>query len=494
LKVFVLFVYFVASIFIFSHEEHEAHRAVRRPFMNCPLGSGLQTMNIIIVGAGTVGSNIAELLLQENHNITVIDLDKVRLQELGEQLDIRTLHGYGASQEVLAQAGISNAQLLLAVTNNDEINMISAFTAKQMGARKTVARVRNRCYLDATKLNYRRFLGIDLIISPEILTAVEIVRFLDDPDAVALAHYAHGKVQLRQLVLNASSRLVGRPLRTISLPESVLVVSIVREKALIIPKGNDQLLPGDKITIIGIPERMTEVQRMFKPPSPEVERIVIAGGGGTGLFLAETLEQRDYKVKLVEANRERCHSLSEVLTRTSVVHGDVTKLPFLLEERIGNADVFIAVTGDDETNVMSSVLAKEIGVKQCVTKVERPDYADVLQKMGIDLVLSPRLVTANKILALVKRGIIKSVSIFEEGKIEVIEFQAMADSKVVNKPLSQVGFPKGTLVAALVKHSEVRVPRGSDVIEPGDLVIVVGLTEVIDELEALFHSQTEVRV
>lgn len=451
-------------------------------------------MNIIIVGAGTVGSNIAELLLQENHDITVIDIDKGRLQDLGELLDIRTLHGYGASTEVLAAARIAEAQLLLAVTNNDEVNMISAFTAKQMGARKTVARVRNRCYLDATKLNYRRFLGIDLIISPEILTAVEIVRFLDNPDAVALAHYAHGKVQLRQLVLCASSRFVGQPLRNISLPEGVLVVSIAREKALIIPKGDDQLLPGDKITVIGIPERMTEVQRMFKPPSPEVETIVIAGGGETGLFLAETLEQRDYRVKLVEANRERCHYLSEILTRTAVVHGDVTKLPFLLEERVKNVDVFIAVTGDDETNVMSSVLAKEIGVKQCVTKVGRPDYVAVLRKMGIDLVLSPRMVTANKILALVKRGIIKSVSLIEEGKIEVIEFQAMADSKVVGKPLSQIAFPKGTLVAALVKHGEVRVPRGTDVIEAGDMVIAVGLTEVIDELEALFHSQTEIRV
>jgi trk system potassium uptake protein TrkA len=449
-------------------------------------------MNIIIIGAGTVGTNIADYLVREGHDITIVDASKDRLREVGDTLDVATLVGHGADNAVLEKAGVAEAQLVLTVTNLDEVNLIAAFTAKRLGCKRTVARVRNRVYHHRVDLNYAGALEIDLILSPEMLTAHEIVKFVDNPAALAMETYARGRVEMRRVSVDPESSMAGKALREIKMPTGTLVVSIMRGDDVIIPTGADTIEAEDRVALIGLPKQIHEAQSLFTDATQEVgapQNVVIAGGGETGFFLADTLERRDHKVKIIERDRDRCQYLSERLKTALVIHGDARNTPFLKEERVGSADVFIATTGDDETNVMSSLLARELGAEKTCCLVGRPDYVHVVEKIGVDLVLSPRVVTASKVLALVKRGQIRSVSILEEGKAEVVEFQVGSGSPVTNKSLKELALPQGCLVATIVHRGQVQVPRGNSVIRTGDILIVAGLSDSIDEVEELFSGK-----
>lgn len=446
-------------------------------------------MDIIVIGAGTIGSSIAELLVREGHNLTVIDLNPKSLMEIGERLDIGTLCGSGSSFETLQLAGVNKAHLVLAMTNNDEVNLLAASIARHLGAEKTVARVRKREYLDPVRFNIRTLLGINLIISPEVLTAVEIVKFLAQPGSLALAHFAQDKIHLHSLVLTTQSAFVNKQVRDLRIPRGLLLALIAREDEVIIPRGDVLLKSGDKVTFIGQPELFKQYQSVFGGRTAEIKNICIAGGGETGLYLAETIERYDFVVKLIDANPQRCEYLSESLHKTQVISGDVTNRHFLEEERINSADIFIAVTGEDETNIMSSLLAKELGVKQCITKVERPDYAEVIEELGIDLALSPRLITAEKILTLLKRGRIKSVSLLEEGKVEVIEYEVPPQVPIANRQLNQLSLPAESLVGMIVREGKLKVPTGQDQILPGDTVIIIARAEVIDKIEEFFTPE-----
>ena len=443
-------------------------------------------MNIIIIGAGSVGTNLAEILVREGHNITMIDILAKRLLEISEMFDLSVYVGSGSSYDTLLQAGVQETDVVLAMTNNDEVNLLAAYIAKHLGARKTVARVRKREYLEPLELNIRSLMGIDLIISPEFQVAAEIVQFLANPDSMAMAHFAKEKVQLRQLVLGEDSPLAGKLVRNTNLPRGLLIVLISRGNDIIIPRGDSILKPGDKVSFIGQPHNFHEAHSLFEVQEVGIKKVCIAGGGETGLFLAETLEPQNYMLTLIDSNPERCAFLSDVLAKTQVITGDVTNRYFLEEERINTADIFIAVTGDDETNIMSSLLAKELGVKQCITKVDRPDYTEVIERVGIDLALSPRLLTSERILTLLKHGRIKAISLIEEGRVEVIEYEVPAHSSIAFLKLSEVSFPRDSLVGMIVHKGAVRVPRGEDQLIPGDTVIIIAKPEVVDKIEQFF--------
>lgn len=446
-------------------------------------------MNIVIIGAGNVGTNIADYLSKEGHDITVIDESKDRLSDVGDLMDVATLTGHAADHAILQQAGVADADLFLAVTNHDEVNLISAFTAKRMGARTAVARVRSRVYHQRVDLDYTAALKIDLMLSPERLTAQEIVKYVDNPAALAMETYARGRVEMRRFYVERDSPLLHQPLHKIKMPQGTLVVSISRGDDVIIPTGQDTIEPDDRVALIGLPRQINEAQGLFSTANQEIgarQEAVLAGGGETGFYLAETLERRGHRVKLIESDRERCQFLSEHLESATVVHGDARNMPFLKEERVGGADVFIATTGDDETNVMSSLLARELGVRKTCCLVDRPDYVNVIRKTGVDLVLSPRVVTASKVLALVKRGQIRSVSILEEGKAEIVEFIVGPNASIINQPLKDIRLPPGCLVATIVHKGQVLIPRGSSMMHRDDIVIIAGLSGSIDRVEAMF--------
>lgn len=443
---------------------------------------------ILLVGAGTVGRHLSDLLARERHEVVMIDRDKARLESIAEALDVQTLQGDGVDPEILRKAGVEGAQLFLALTDSDETNLLASFVAKKLGASKCVARARSPWWMEVATLNLRATLGIDLVINPENLTAEEIVRFVDNPDALALASFAHGKVQLRTFVLDEESRYAGMRLKDIPLPAEALVAVRSREGVAVVPKGDALLEAGDKLTVLGVPEILPEVQRMFHVPLDRVRDVVVVGGGHTGFFLAKTLERRRFQVKLIDVRREVCRKLGERLDRVEIVCGDATDMGFMREERVGSADVFVAVTHDDESNLMSCLLAKELGVGQTVARIGRPDYASLVQKFGVDKALSPRHVAAEKILALVARGRIRAIALLEDGKIEVNEFVAQAGSPMIGKPLRMLDVPEGALIGAIVHRGGTTIARGSHAIEPGDTVVALGLREAMDKLESRFDG------
>jgi len=444
---------------------------------------------IIIIGAGTIGSYIAHILQREQQvDVVLIDNDRRRLNEAAETYDIQTLFGNGANPRILDKAGVRDTQLVLALTNSSEVNLLAATIAKRMGAGKVVARTRAPWSIDTSLIDLRACLDIDLLLNPELLTAIEIVKFLENPEALAMTTYARGKVQLRQFVLDEQSPFAGKALKDCRIPPGVLVVMRARGSEVVIPGGETTLEAGDRLTIVGLPDRMPDAQKLFHAPSEPLRHITIAGGGNSGRFLAQTLEERNFDVRLIDTDPERCEYLSERLKRTTVIRGDATRKGFMQEERIDSSDIFIAVMGDDEDNLMASLLAKELGIKQTVARVERPDYANLVQKMGVDLALSPRHIMADHVMTLISGGRIKAVSLMEEGKVEVIEFQAEQGAPITGAPLSEIGMPKGALVSSIVRYGSAIIPRGDTEILPGDTVIVVGLSERMDQVERMFEA------
>lgn len=449
-------------------------------------------MNIIVIGAGTVGASIAELLASQGHNLTIIDLDAVRLRELSDRLDLTALPGSGASPQMLWMAGVDETDLVMAMTNKDEVNLVAAQVGRKLGAKRAVARVKKHEYLKPHgSFNLGEEFGIDLIVSPEQLTAAEIANHLADPDAPALGQFAQDQVQLRRLALDEDSSFVGKMVKELNLPRGLLLMLIVRGPEIIIPRGDSKLMAGDKISFLGLNETFRKEKDTFgEERGAQFRRIMLAGGGETGLYLATMLERRKMSVKLIDIDRARCEELSEALNNTEIVVGDATDRRFLEEERINNCDAFISVTGDEETNIMSSLLAKQLGVKHCICKVDRPDYGEVIEQLGIDLALSPRIVTAAKVLRLMKGRGMKALSLLEEGRVEVVELSVLDKTPIIRSPLSELMLPHDCLVGMIVRDGKVKVPRGSDQIVPGDSVILIAKTEAMDKVEELFTPQT----
>lgn len=444
---------------------------------------------IIVVGAGTVGSHVSELLARERREVVVIDLDREKLERISNRMDVQTLVGHGADPAIMKTAGVEDARLVLAMTNLDEVNLLTGFTAKKLGAAKCVVRARSPWFLDSNILNFPAGLGIDLILNPEHLTAMEVIRFLDDPDALVLAQFARGRVHVRSFILDPTSSFAGCTLRDCKLPAGVLVAVISHEGAAVIPKGDSVLNAGDKLTLVGLPEPLREVQRLLHAPSERVRNVTIAGGGNTGLFLANVLERRDYHIKIIDSDKDRCEYLSERLDRAQVVYGDATDMGFLKEERAGDADVAVGVMGDDEENLMFCLLAKELGVPQTVINISRPDYASLVEKFGISLALSPRHIMAEKVLAMISIGRVQAVTLLEEGRVEVLEVVAEIGSPIIGKPLAEVTLPEGSLIGAVVHLGQTIIPRGQTKIEAGDIVIVIGKTDVMDEVAKKFRGR-----
>lgn len=449
-------------------------------------------MEVIVIGAGQAGSHIAQVLSQEKHSVTMIDLDRNRLMHAEESLDVRTICEHGASPQILEIAGASRADLVAAVTNSDEVNLIAAATAKQLGATRSAARVYNQAYHTSGKIEYQNLLNIDMIISPQSITAFEIAKLIENPAAIAVESFAHEKVHMRQMWVPDDSPAAGKRICDLFPPDrelESLVVSLTRGAKLTIPGPEDVVRAGDRVTVIMPMGQTRAVRRLFKDVEEGAESVVIAGGGTTALMLAQILEARGVAVTLIEGTRERCDALSRVLSHTRVIHGDATRVSVLQEERVGDADVFVALCGSDEVNLMSSLQAKKMGVAHIVVAVNRADYAPLVEQVGIDHAVSPRILTGNRILTLAGGKNIRSMALLQEGLAEVVELAAEPNSPAVNRMLGdELRFPKGVILGALVRGEEVIVPRGGDTILAGDTVIAFVLSDVLDELEAMFQS------
>ncbi len=438
-------------------------------------------MKIIIVGAGQVGGTLAENLAREYNDITVIDIDSKALRVLQDRLDIRTVSGIGSHPDILVRAGIEDADMLVAVTNSDEVNIIACQVAYSLFHTPTkIARIRagnytNPKYYD--KLFNDKHMPVDVMITPEQVVTDYITRLVAQPGALQVLDFANGIIQLVGLRAVKNSPLVGQELRTIKehIPHAdARVAAIYRRDRAIFPTGTTVIEDGDEVFFIAaknnIRKVMSELRKLEKP----YHRLIIAGGGNIGYRLTKALEH-DYNIKIIESSKQRAEFLSEKLDRAVVLNGSATDQELLLDENIDRADVFLALTNDDEVNIMASLLAKKLGTKKVMTLISNPVYADLMQGGDIDVAISPQQATTSSLLAHVRRADTVSVHSLRRGAAEALEIIVHGDektSKVVGRRIEDIKSPPGATLAALVRDGEVHIAHRDTVINSGDHVIV----------------------
>ncbi len=451
-------------------------------------------MKIIILGAGQVGGSLAAQLASEANDITVIDTDNVRLRELGDRLDIRTVHGKGSFPTVLRQAGADDADMLIAVTSSDETNMIACQVAYTLFRTPTkIARVRESAYLTRGGLFHNEAVPIDVLISPEQVVTNYVKRLIENPGALQVLDFAEGKAQLVAVRAYYGGPLVGQELRFLRqhMPGvDTRVAAIFRKDRPIIPKGDTIIEADDEVFFIAATRDIRAVMSELRRVEKTHKRVVIAGGGNIGERLAEAIESR-YQVKIIEASKARADYLSKNLDRSVVLHGSASDRELLIEENIEDVDIFCAVTNDDEANIMSSMLAKRLGARKVMTLINNPAYVDLVQGGEIDIAISPSQATIGTLLTHVRRGDIVNVYSLRRGAAEAIEVVAHGDgrsSKVVGKSVGQIDLPPGTTIGAIVRDDEVLIAHDSTVIESDDHVILFVIDKKhVRDVERLFQ-------
>ena len=452
-------------------------------------------MKIIILGAGQVGGSLAEHLASEANDITVVDTDGDRLRDLGDRLDIRTIQGRASLPNVLRQAGADDADMLVAVTNSDETNMVACQVAYTLFHTPTkIARVRESAYLTrGEELFDNDAIPVDVLISPEQVVTNYIKRLIEHPGALQVIDFAEGKAQLVAVKAYYGGPLIGQQLRQLRehMPNvDTRVAAIFRRDRPITPRGDTIIEADDEVFFIAARANIRAVMSEMRRLDESYKRIVIAGGGQIGERLAEAIESR-YQVKIIEMNPARCRYLSDTLDSTVVLQGSASDRDLMLEENIADADVFLALTNDDEANIMSSLLAKRLGAKKVMTIINNPAYVDLIQGGEIDIAISPQLATIGTLLAHVRRGDIVSVHSLRRGAAEAIEAIAHGDSKsskVIGRSIGEINLPPGTTIGAIIRDEEVLIAHDSTVINAGDHVILFLVDKKhIRDVEKLFH-------
>jgi trk system potassium uptake protein TrkA len=451
-------------------------------------------MKIIILGAGQVGSTVAHALAGEANDITVVDQDVHMLNTLQERCDIRTIAGQASHPDVLQQAGIDDADMILAVTNSDEINMVACQVAHSLfHTPLRLARVRSRNYMSHPRLFTADAIPINFIISPEQLVTTFIQHLIESPGVLQILDFAEGRVQLVAVQAHHGGALIGQELRVLAerMPTvETRVVAIFRRDRAITPEGDTVIEAGDEIFFLAAQRDIPSVVAAFRRSDKPNRRITIAGGGNIGQRLAQTIE-RDYHVKIVESDPGRCRTLAETLHRTVVLHGDAADQDLLRQEDIEDTDIFCALTNDDEANILSAMLAKRLGARKVVSIINRPGYVDLAQGTAVDIALSPAQVTIGALLAHIRRGDVVAVHSLRRGAAEAIEVIAHGDhetSRVVGRRIDALPLPAGTTIGALVRADTLVFPHRDTVIQSQDHVILfLADKRKIGDVERLFQ-------
>ena len=451
-------------------------------------------MKIIILGAGQVGTSVAANLASEANDITVIDEDAAVLQDLQDRLDIRTVVGYASHPDILLQAGADDADMIIAVTRNDEINMIACQVAYTLFHTPTkIARVRSVEYLRHARLFSQGALPVDVLISPEQLVTDYIQRLIENPGALQVLDFAEGKVQLVAVHAYYGGPLVGHELRDLKehMPGiDVRVASIFRQGKQISPEGDTVIEVDDEVFFIAARKHIRDVMGELRKKDKPVRRVILAGGGNIGARLAAAIEGR-YQVKIIERNEDKARRLSETLNKSIVLLGDAADEELLLEENIENTDVFCALTNDEEANILSAMLAKRMGARKVMSLINRASYVNLVQSGSIDVAISPQQATIGSLLTHVRRGDVVMVHSLRRGAAEAIEAVAHGDhrsSRVVGRTIDEIKLPRGTTIGAIVREKEVIIAHHDTVIKTDDHVILfLSDKKCIQEVERLFQ-------
>ncbi len=451
-------------------------------------------MKILILGAGQVGSTVAESLVSEANDITVVDSDGVKLQQLQDRLDLRTLVGNASHPSVLEQAGIADSDMLLAVTQSDEVNMLACKLAASLYNTPTrIARIRATDFLERPEVFNSNNFCVDFSICPEQILTEYITKLIAFPEALQVLEFSRKRASLVAVRAFEGGPLVGKPLKFLQshMPQiETRVAAIFRKDGAIMPTGDTVVEDGDEIFFIAATKNirsvLSEMRRMDKPS----KRVMIVGGGNIGKRLAKALEQ-DYQVKLIEYNKKACAKLAEDLTHTLVLHGDGTDEKLMQQEHVEDVDVFCALTNDDENNIMSALLAKQGGARKVIALINRSAYVDLVQGGKIDIALSPAHVTIGSLLAYVRQGDVAAVHSLRRGVAEALELVAHGDrksSRVVGRRIDEIELPAGTTIGAIVRGEEVIMGHRHVVIEADDHVIVFVINKaMVGKVEKLFQ-------
>jgi trk system potassium uptake protein TrkA len=444
-------------------------------------------LKIIIVGAGEVGFYCAQRLSIENQDVILIDKDPDKITRITDNLDVQAILGSGTSPEILKKAGIKEADLLVAATDNDEANLIACLLARNLNHYiLKAARVRNVEYIQEKELFSPDLLGVDQIINPESVMVEKIRNIIRVPGASDVIDFVDGKVILIGITMKPESPFIGRKLLSFNDPKKrFLIGAIVRGDNVFIPRGDDIIKANDMLYVVVKSEELEKVFLFFEIKHEEMRKVIIVGGGTAGSALAEALDRSRFHVRVIERDNDICNSLAEKLDRVIVIKGDGTDRDLLEEENIGDVDYLVAITGDEESNVLISLLAKEMGVKKTITRISKLSYIPLVTAIGIDTIVSSRMSAVRAILQYIRRGKIISVSPLKGEHAEAIEAEALATSDIVGRPLAKIRFPRGTLIGAIIRDDEIVIPAGQDVIKEKDRLIIFTIRESIPELEKL---------
>ena len=450
-------------------------------------------MKIIIIGAGEVGFNIAQRLSEENHDVVVIEKDPNKIRHIQNVIDVQAILGSGTNASTLGEAGIKESDIIVAATDSDEVNLIACFYAQYLTDYITkIARVRNPDYMEHREIFNQDFLNIDLLINPESEMVASMLRLTEVPVASEVIDFVDGRIKLIGITIKDDSPLVGRKLSSFTDLEHIILIGvIVRGEEVIIPKGQDTIQANDLIYCVTRREEVPNIFRLLNLREEGLSRIMIVGGGETGLALATSLDTTTINTKIIERDGQRCLELAEKLENVVVLNGDGTDRELLMEENVADVDIMVAVTGDEENNVLISLLGKALGAKKTVTRIGKLSYIPLVSAIGIDTVVSPRLSVIRAILQYIRKGKVICVAPLKGEGAEAIEFEALETSDIVNTPLSKVKFPKEAIVGAIVRGEEVIIPRGHNVIKPHDHLIIFALKGAIPKLEKLFTVKLE---
>jgi len=449
----------------------------------------------VIIGAGEVGFHIARHLSIEKKDVVVIDEDPEAIRRVSDHLDVQVVTGSGSSPAVLNEAGIRGADIMLAVTDRDETNLVACMVTDLLAPNTTkIARIRDAGFDDFHETFHSQAPHIDTIINPETEVVKTIQQLMSVPGAADVGQFADGRIKFVGVYIEPTSPLAG--VRLSDLPVKAgnvrpLIAAVVREDRLIIPRGRDRLTAGDLVYFISEEEKLFDTLAVFDKHAEPIKRVLIIGGGRIGYRLAELLEERSISIKVIDKNPDRCALLAEKLNQTVVLCGDGSDQTLLDEENIKDMDVVVTLTDDEETNILTALLATRMGARKSIAKLDKFSYFPLMKAIGIEQVVSPRLSAINSILQHIRKGKVLSAMAIKGEQAEVMEAVAMETSDIVGRPLKDIDFPKGAMVIGVIRAGRIIIPSGESVILPEDRIIIFAQREAIPQIERILAVKLE---
>lgn len=450
-------------------------------------------MKIAIIGAGEVGSYLSQVLSQSGHDVVVVDTHTETCARIDEQHNVKVIQGNGASATILKEAGVQSCDCFLAMTSEDQINLLSSSIAHAMGAKMVITRIHDQTYTDTSHLNYQAHFGIDFMINPEGLTALELAKSIRNPARVAVESLARGQIEAQRFEVSEKSKLIGKTLREVKLPSAVRFGFIQREGEADVPTADTELRVGDRVLVFGPAAELYKLRTRLDPDSAHRHnRVVIFGGGETAVALLRLLNNSRFSVRVIEKDPDTCRELAERFPWVTIIRGDGTSLHLLQEEQIGEADFFVASTREDERNIMTSAQAAKLGAKHVQTVVNKSDYEDILgnlrETLGLKTIVSPRVVTANEVIRYMSQAPYVELLKFEDTGARIVEVVVTDQGVAAGKSILETAWPQGAVIISLLHKFHAKVPGPEDRILPGDRVIMATREENLPEITRILRG------